>query len=565
MSEIYHDRNEQLKHEVSADVSKEFKRIDKVWYRDDQEIMNAWWNIVDKYVKEIKNDKTKIWESWALAPLTDLRNSLVKEYNACKWAKLITHNADKINSIANRIDNAENETLKRLQLNKTNKNSKDMIYKSVEIHWGKKLFEMEKVDWKETRKIIFTKESNPVKIHDALKGLFTNPNQTYKIDYSKCTNEKFKNKMTSLIWNNTCYLYYDSEQKTYTIRNNDGSLKERALIWEWVRLIPAWVIKFEAEQKEQTANSSLWKIETADSKIKDLLIAMPSAKKLTSDQQKKLILASENRLQVLIKKAKQLGYELASEPITKKWTWAWLMEMEVISWNSERSWTIRWKDYKWWTGNETVNLGKDLYKFLDGEEWEYKTYLTNVIKRKWTEMDKLTKVQKVDLKWTAPKTEEEAQKNAEMKIQALHWIDLLEQMVNNYRDTEWDSRLDNDDKKLVKIKNLIRSAKKSIEDVDSINKQSLISEIINPIYWEWSSFKNIQKYIDNSNWVKTINPEYTKHYNYMTDVFFWSNEKQITAIRMLWSKNRIFDKTETSFLQQEIEGNETLEVNFTDV
>ena len=46
--------------------------------------------------------------------------------------RLFTGNADKINEIANRIDNAENETLKRLQMNRTTQDSRDIVKKSQE-------------------------------------------------------------------------------------------------------------------------------------------------------------------------------------------------------------------------------------------------------------------------------------------------------------------------------------------------------------------------------------------------------------------------------------------------
>jgi hypothetical protein len=43
--------------------------------------------------------------------------------------KLLTNNADKINQVANRIDNAENEVLKRLQKNRTTQDSRDIVKK----------------------------------------------------------------------------------------------------------------------------------------------------------------------------------------------------------------------------------------------------------------------------------------------------------------------------------------------------------------------------------------------------------------------------------------------------
>jgi hypothetical protein len=56
---------------------------------------------------------------------------------------LFTNNDDKINQIANRIDNAENEALKRLQKNRTTQNSRNIVKKANEIQKGNKMFVME--------------------------------------------------------------------------------------------------------------------------------------------------------------------------------------------------------------------------------------------------------------------------------------------------------------------------------------------------------------------------------------------------------------------------------------
>jgi hypothetical protein len=56
---------------------------------------------------------------------------------------LFTNNADKINQIENRIDNAENEALKRLQRNRATQDSRDIVRKSNETQKGKPMFVME--------------------------------------------------------------------------------------------------------------------------------------------------------------------------------------------------------------------------------------------------------------------------------------------------------------------------------------------------------------------------------------------------------------------------------------
>ena len=58
-------------------------------------------------------------------------------------AKFFTHNKDQIYKIANRIDNAEREVLKRLRLNNTNRDSRELVKKSEKKHNGKNIFIME--------------------------------------------------------------------------------------------------------------------------------------------------------------------------------------------------------------------------------------------------------------------------------------------------------------------------------------------------------------------------------------------------------------------------------------
>ena len=64
------------------------------------------------------------------------------------------------------------------------------------------------------------------------------------------------------------------------------------------------------------------------------------------------------------------------------------MELHLISGSSER-------DEKIWTNN-TV-LGEKIYDFLDGNEGEYKTYLTERVRALWQKLDPLTKITKINV------------------------------------------------------------------------------------------------------------------------------------------------------------------------
>ena len=536
-------------------VNEEFNRIEKknwVWYRDDQEIRNAWLNICNKLIKEIKNDKSMVYGKWALEPLTKLINDLKVEYSRMTWMKLFTNNADKINQIANRIDNAENETLKRLAKNRTTQDSRDIVSKWNELYKEKPMFLME---WwndvkKQTWNIVFTEVSNPVKIHDALKWLFSNPNIVYEIDYSWCKNDKIKEKMTWLIWAQTCYLRYDKEQNTYTIRDKDWNwISDRAYIWEWVKLIPSWVRSWQSYNEERISNEKLWNIDNSqiESLTKLLLKEVPSARKLSVEQQKELVVKTDNRITSLLRRAKRLWYELQAECVTKKWFWNWHMELHLnwgaskASWSTEVNRTIWWND---WDYNK--ELWKELDDFIDGNEWDYCSYLTNRVRVKWNELDKLTKVETTNLN-KENVTESEKNNADAIKQQMLYWISLFEQMIENFIESEGDSWLDNDDKNLVQIKKLIRNAKASIDKSNVIDSALFIKNFLDPIWEKWASIKN-------------LNSNHKSQYNKLKTVFFWKRDEQISALRSLWWKWRIFDKTETSFLAEEIASDENLKV-----
>lgn len=64
------------------------------------------------------------------------------------------------------------------------------------------------------------------------------------------------------------------------------------------------------------------------------------------------------------------------------------MELHLISGSSER-------DEKIWTNNAV--LGETIYDFLDGNEGEYKTYLTQRVHELWQKLDPLTKVTKINV------------------------------------------------------------------------------------------------------------------------------------------------------------------------
>lgn len=547
----YQDRSIET---IQKDVENRFKKIDRRGTRDDLEIAQAGIQICWAYIHAIKSDKSLNYGKWALDPLRKLQEELKEDIKGMTKPKLFTNNKDQIYNTANKIDNAEKEVLKRLWLNNTNRDSRNIVKKAQEVHKGKKIFTMEGGEnyKNQTGNIIFTKEANPstVKIHDALKGLFKNPNQVYQIDYSKCTNPKIKAIMSKLAGTETCYLRYDAKQKTYTIRNQNGDgISNRAYIWEGVRLIPDGVKQWRAyaednKKKEQLSNISIDKGKL----LKELENAMPSTKELKVSDRETLVKETDRRLWELLVDARRLWYELHNEPISKLHFATGLMELHLISGSTERD-EIIWKDDNTKLDNtklDKAKLDKAIYDFLDGNEGEYKKYLTQRVQKIWQKLAPLTKVTKINVEGPVNNKEKLDKWNI------LYWIEIFKTTIDNFRASEGDSRLDNDDKYLTKMKQILQNAEVSIKDAENLNKDTIIKNIINPLWSEWAKFKNIHKTISDGNWRVIDNPNYTTHYNYLKNIFFGKKAEQINSLRQLWNLNRIFDKTETSHLGDEI-------------
>ena len=531
---------------IQKDVKEQFKEIEKKngrWIRDDLEITQAGIQICWTYIQAIKSDKSMNYGTWALEPFTILQKRLNDTIKTMTERKLLTHNKDEIYNVANRIDNAEREVLKRLRLNNTNRDSRELVKKSEKKHNGKNIFIMEGGSnlKKQTGNLIFTKESNPVKIHDALKGLFENPNQVYQIDYSKCTNPKIKAIMSKLAGTETCYLRYDEKQKTYTIRNQNGDgISNRAYIWEGVRLTPDGVKQWRAyaednKKKEQLSNTSIDK----GNLLKELKKAMPSTEKLSADDREKLVTETDKRLLELLVNNRKLWYELHNEPISKLHFATGLMELHLISGSTERDEII-------WKKENKNKLGNAIYDFLDGNEGEYKKYLTQRVHALRQKLDPLTKITKINVEGPVNNKEKLDKWNI------LYWIEIFKTTIDKFRESEGDSRLDNDDKYLTKMKQILQNAEASIKDAENLSKDTIVKNIINPLWNEWAKFKNIVKTISGGSWMVRKNPVYYTHYNYLINIFFGKKDQQINSLRQLWNLNRVFDKTETSHLGDEI-------------
>ena len=331
---------------IAKDVKEEFNRVDKWWYRDDQEIYQSWMNIIDRYIRHIslaknmrvdsekwgvKNGKAELMKSQniykeeALKFFKEKRREFSKSWvRLSSWINLTSsaENRRLINKVATDINSAENEALKKIKLvcnpKQENLNAEEDSSVARDRQWNVKLNWAEIVRQKPmftvdkgTGLITFTDRSNPVKIHDSLKWLFKKDGIVYEIDYTHCKNENIKKKMMNLTWwEAKCLISFDKTKWTYLIRNHEWKTWEnRALIWEWVTLKRDELNQWDAREKKKTQNAKLWTVDAQidsdkspeeDPKLKKFTEQMPNELKeklssLWTTEYRRFIIETENR------------------------------------------------------------------------------------------------------------------------------------------------------------------------------------------------------------------------------------------------------------------------------
>ena len=597
----YKDKNRER--DIKKDVRNEFNRIDSWIYRDDQEIRKAWMNTIDSYILQLKYskwlrvDNEKFWvKNWkailikseniykneALTYFKKARNDLVKKYNAVTWIKITSSNYNKqlINDIAYDIDKAENNALMKIKLKcnpmqeQTNAIEKSSVVRDKK--WNVKVAK----NWKEVVKqkpmftqdknwiLTFTDRSNKPTIHEAFRWLFPKgKNYKYKINYKGCTNQSIKNKMTQLTWTWQCWISYDETAKTYLLRDkNWKTIQTRALIWEWVTLQRDELIQWNTYEEEEKRKANIWKIDATsksevapenDDKLKEMVKDIPESlkkelKKRWNEEYRKFIIETEKRLGVILRYGKEHGYELHKNPVSKLRTSAWLMEINFINWDTEPDVKVREnssdpkKENAW-----KLILWEGLYNLLDANEDDYLTYLTaRVRKLRWWKFDELTV--KDDLLEVKPNYNlQNSERLPEQTVGTInYWIWILREFIENHRETEWNSWLDNDDRYLTSMKQELDNLEYTIQSRRETTKKEDMETVIN---------KTIDKLANL--WWDYWGMDPTLEKEKIRKALLWStNQEQNEAVRKMAEWKRIFwDVTESSFLADKISTNWTVE------
>lgn len=387
---------------IKQDIKQEFKRIEdntRWWYRDDQEIYEAWENMIDKYISQLSS-ASWIWVSNEKRWVKDGKAQLVKSENLYKnealsyfkkakanfskrWKEVVkeksylwtwiyitsrAENEKQINQVAASINNAEEAALKKIKMvcNPKQEQTNAVEHSSVEKDnkWNVKVKNWEVVrqkpiftqskDWI----ITFTDRSNPMKIHQALGNLFNDKDKIYRIDYSKCTNKNIKAKMQNLTWWLSCWIKYDKTSKTYVLTDKTwGILSDRALVWEWVTLKQDTIM-----ENQETEDENGWL--TADER-QTLEILRSKSEPFEFD-------ANNYRYyeQYSIQNNQDIcsayAYWVVSDILAKKWYC--LNAKDVSAWEIAHSSHIKWK----FNIDEIDNINPQ-QQILDAPAWTFFT------------------------------------------------------------------------------------------------------------------------------------------------------------------------------------------------
>ena len=539
-----------LKNLSKADISKEIininenKKINKYSdvFKNAEKYLYQRIKVIDEALKSDWRDN----DTWAYKKLSLLKDSIQRSKEKQEdaiWCQ-DSHIQRMINEVAVRIDDAENvffEHLESIKNKRAEFEKQGILDKKGNVIIEKKLYDV----WR-FGEMKLTKDINPMKIHEAFQKLLNTDGTAYKIDYTNCTNENIKDKMTTLIGGNECRVQFNKETGTYLIRDKEWKEydTQRVLIWEWVEISSAKTAslsKKSADKKSQEIAEKKFKqrlgwsdqIDWARKEELQNMIPKKLRDKLLSDGMEEFLIKNEQRIAQIVLEARKYGYTLRWEPITTKRWWG-LMEAHLINGSSEKDVTIRWKN----NNDKEFSISSHLYDLLDDYSDEYKDFLTALIKDKRSNSEQFAKHEKIDfIDWEAISEQDQ--------IAIEKGLSRLQRFLENKRDQENNSRASNDDKHIAEMLSLIWKARhiigRNIETSDpkqKVTKAMFEKGIIEPFKEHFRSLVRVPSDLMNSNdsWNK----------------FFYDEKSQISTIRNIDKRTSLTDFSASSFLKDEI-------------
>ena len=510
-----------------------------------QEVINDIDNKVKKWFQSVKNipklNKIHAKDTLIFSKKSnDIRNSIQACCNS--WTYVKRSHKDRLLNLGWWIDNYENEVVKIVN---------DLIDQKNEMQW---VIKKENETWKEYFNLIngvyvLTENTNLPKIHEVFGGL-VKPWEKWMIDYSECKNPAIKNKMLSTMWGNRCYLHCDKQKGTYFVSSNEIEETEegtrmrwistqRALIREWVKIVPNSKITKDAKAEIEVAARKEANRNLTDGEKNSLMKIVPQ--KLSEQlpgYRNEFFNNTEKDLKTKILKAKSAGYEYTWPICSKKWYTknGSILEIHLIHWSTKVEWPLL-----------TTKYSDGLFKILDKHEWDLVSYMTVRIKQLRDKLDYATKHEYV-WKWIETVTNEDLKNNEIMKKNALDWLWLLQTLIDNLIDSEWNSFFDDDDAILSDCKKYVGNAIYSIENTRIITKAKLdrIHKELTTKLWPFYQAKWL------NHWWRSLTFSEKWIWDQLKKVIFGWKNSAIQWIRRLWEWTTVFDNNLTTYLRDEI-------------
>lgn len=425
--------------------------------------------------------------------------------NAVKWWHYVPwSHKERLGKISSRIDNFENEAVEIINnLIKQTKESRELV-------------QLEKNDEKDYFKIEWWKRKLTSNVNDknAWKILWwvVNKWEMWEIDFSKCTNEKIRNKYGNGVHK------FEKNSKWELVILDWPSKWDKIQIWEWVEITPPSQIKKRAEDKSRADAYHKEKEWLSDEKKRELYNNLPKKLKWelnTEALRNEFFNVTEKVLDKAIKTWKENRRELWNEPVskvlyTKKNNF---IEIHYIDENWKKQSKNYWED----------SISDKLFNIIDGNETDLVAYMTWRIQIKWEDYSRRTKHNEVlnnNNKWE--KIDEWK------KSQIVNWLRLLEP----YLDNMWAKEIN------IYIEDVIYSIANK-ENFNTWDVEQICRELGDKIwntYWgrvshktnAWNAYYYGEEQYDSS-------IEYEKRVrNVINNIVNWNTGEQEKWIRTLW-------------------------------
>lgn len=357
----------------------------------------------DSLKKEIDNDITK------LKKLIDSKR-FYRVWNI--WPNL-DRIASRINTAEEKVRiKAEKEISQQNTSSLVEESAKEMATKQTQ-KWREKVAPKMymKRDWD---RFIFTKESNPVKIHEIMSAFIKEkPEAVFLLDYNWCIgNDSLKADIKRRTKNNSWKVYIKYNQKIKTYDFFDWTTKEplwgkRPYIWEWVTMISKeveWLVAQKQQQDRLDASTNINYAKLAagnleknfEGQIKilqDIKLTRSSSfwdeiksgewywTETHPTRAKDFLVCVETRLNDVVNKWRARAYLDNKNPIDTGW---WILQVRLITSSGDLTKVPLFvKDAnrgaaRWW-------LPDYLYEYISHRKSQTQEYLTRRLNEIWWE------------------------------------------------------------------------------------------------------------------------------------------------------------------------------------